>query len=55
MRGNLLISASREADIRVLDVSIGYCLKTISGHAAWIRDIDISIEGGLLLSCGHDM
>ncbi|KAL2815838.1 nuclear distribution protein nudF [Aspergillus cavernicola] len=53
--GNLLISASRDTDIRVWDVSTGYCVKTIDGHTGWVRDICLSYDGKFLLSSGHDM
>ncbi|PWY85991.1 nuclear distribution protein nudF [Aspergillus heteromorphus CBS 117.55] len=53
--GNLLVSASRDADMRVWDVTTGYCVKTISGHTGWVRDICLSFDGKHLLSTGHDM
>lgn len=52
--GNLLISASRDTDIRVWDVKTGYCVKTISGHSGWVRDICLSYDGKFLFSTGHD-
>ncbi len=52
--GNLLISASRDTDIRVWDVATGYCVATINGHTSWVRDICISLDGKFLLS-GDDM
>ncbi|KAL5335631.1 nuclear distribution protein nudF [Aspergillus crustosus] len=53
--GNLLVSASRDTDIRVWDVTTGYCVKTIIGHTGWVRDICLSLDGNFLLSSGHDM
>ncbi|KAF9890780.1 protein with putative role during mitosis [Aspergillus nanangensis] len=52
--GNLLISASRDADLRVWDVTTGYCVKTISGHTEWVRDICLSADARFLLSTGND-
>jgi platelet-activating factor acetylhydrolase IB subunit alpha len=52
--GNLLVSASRDKTLKVWDVTTGFCLKTIRGHAEWVRDVAPSIDGRWLLSAGHD-
>lgn len=52
--GNLLVSASRDKTLRIWDVSTGYCVKTIRGHADWVRDVSPSFDGRFLLSGGHD-
>ncbi|KAI2601806.1 dynein regulator [Hypoxylon sp. NC1633] len=52
--GNLLVSASRDKTLRIWDVSTGYCVKTIRGHADWVRDVCPSPDGRYLLSCGND-
>ncbi|KAI5920854.1 platelet-activating factor acetylhydrolase IB alpha subunit [Camillea tinctor] len=52
--GNLLVSASRDKTLRVWDVSTGYCVKTIRGHAGWVRDVCPSLDGRYLLSAGDD-
>lgn len=52
--GNLLVSASRDKTLRVWDVSTGYCVKTIRGHADWVRDVSPSFDGRWLLSAGND-
>ncbi|KAI9035104.1 nuclear distribution protein nudF [Aspergillus affinis] len=52
--GDLLLSASRDEDIRVWDVTTGFCVRTINGHAGWVRDISLSYDGKFLLST-HDM
>ncbi|KAF7559527.1 hypothetical protein G7046_g4626 [Stylonectria norvegica] len=54
MSGNLLASASRDVTLRIWDVTTGYCMKTIRGHADWIRDVCPSIDGRFLLSTGND-
>jgi platelet-activating factor acetylhydrolase IB subunit alpha len=52
--GNLLVSASRDKSLKIWDVTTGYCLKTIRGHADWVRDVAPSIDGRWLLSAGDD-
>ncbi|RFU25562.1 hypothetical protein B7463_g10784, partial [Scytalidium lignicola] len=51
---NFLVSASRDETLRVWDVSTGYCVKTIRGHAGWVRDVSPSFDGRWLLSAGAD-
>lgn len=52
--GNLLVSASRDRTLRIWDVITGYCVRTLSGHAEWVRDGCTSIDGRHLLSVGDD-
>ena len=52
--GNLLVSASRDKTLRIWDVTTGYCVKTIRGHADWVRDVAPSFDGRWLLSTGND-
>lgn len=52
--GNLLVSASRDKSLRIWDVSTGYCVKTIRGHADWVKDVSPSFDGRYLLSGGVD-
>lgn len=52
---NLLASASRDKDLRIWDVTTGYCIKTIEGHTGWVRDVYPSLDGNFLLSSGDDM
>lgn len=54
LSGNLLASASRDKTIRIWDVTTGYCVKTIRGHADWVRDVAPSFDGRWLLSTGND-
>lgn len=54
LSGNLLASASRDKTIRIWDVTTGYCLKTLRGHADWVRDVAPSPDGRWLLSVGND-
>ncbi|KAH7020127.1 nuclear distribution protein nudF [Ilyonectria destructans] len=53
--GTLLVSASRDKTLRIWDVTTGYCVKTINGHAGWVRDVCPSIDGRYLVSTGDDM
>lgn len=53
--GNYLVSASRDTDLRIWDVTTGYCVKTVSGHTGWVRDICVSFDGKFLFSTGDDM
>jgi len=52
--GNLLVSASRDKTLRIWDVTTGYCVKTVKGHADWVRDVTPSFDGRWLLSGGND-
>lgn len=52
--GNLLASASRDKSIKLWDVTTGYCLKTINGHADWVRAVTPTFDGRWLLSVSTD-
>lgn len=52
--GNLLVSASRDKTLRIWNVTTGYCIKTLRGHADWVRDVCPSADGRFLLSAGDD-
>lgn len=52
--GECLVSASRDKTLRIWEVATGYCIKTIRGHADWIRDVSPSHDGRWLLSAGND-
>jgi platelet-activating factor acetylhydrolase IB subunit alpha len=54
LSGNTLVSASRDKTLRIWDVTTGYCLKTIKGHADWVRAVTASADGRWLLSAGND-
>lgn len=52
--GQNLVSASRDKTLKVWEVATGYCVRTIQGHADWIRDVVPSSDGLWLLSAGND-
>lgn len=52
--GNLLASASRDMTVKIWDTTTGYCVKTLRGHTAWVRDVCPSADGRYLLSTGDD-
>ncbi|KAI1427248.1 nuclear distribution protein pac-1a [Xylaria sp. FL1777] len=52
---NLLVSASRDQTLKIWDVITGFCLKTLRGHAGWVRDVSPTFDGRYLLSAGDDM
>jgi len=52
--GQNLVSASRDKTLKVWEVATGYCVRTIQGHADWIRDVVPSFDGRWLLSAGND-
>ncbi|KAK1820259.1 Lissencephaly-1 [Friedmanniomyces endolithicus] len=54
LSGNLLASASRDKTIRIWDVTTGYCLRTLRGHADWVRALAPSPDGRWLLSTSSD-
>ncbi|KAI0418386.1 nuclear distribution protein pac-1a [Xylaria grammica] len=51
---NLLVSASRDQTLRIWDVTTGFCLRTLTGHTGWVRDVFPSSDGRYLLSAGDD-
>ncbi|QSL66845.1 hypothetical protein MERGE_001232 [Pneumocystis wakefieldiae] len=53
--GDRIVSVSRDKNIKIWEISTGFCVKTISNaHIDWIRTICPSDDGKLLLSAGND-
>lgn len=52
---NLLVSASRDKTLKIWDVRTGFCVRTLSGHSGWVRDVFPSLDGRYLFSAGDDM
>ena len=51
---NMLVSSSRDMTLRIWDTTTGYCLRTLQGHADWVRAVCPSLDGRFLLSTGND-
>jgi platelet-activating factor acetylhydrolase IB subunit alpha len=49
-----LISAARDKLIKLWNISTGQCIRTISAHDNWVRDIRIHPSGRYLISCSDD-
>ncbi|KJZ69236.1 Nuclear distribution protein PAC1 [Hirsutella minnesotensis 3608] len=52
--GNLLVSASGDSTIKVWDSNTGFCVKTLTAHTGWVRDVYPSSDGHFLVSAGND-
>lgn len=52
--GSLLVSAFRDMTLRIWDVTAGYCVKTLQGYAAWVRDVVPSSDGQFVCSSPDD-
>ncbi|KAK8050950.1 hypothetical protein PG993_002335 [Apiospora rasikravindrae] len=53
--GSQLVSASRDRTLKIWDVATGFCLRTLRGHAEWVRNVSPSMDGRYLVSTGDDM
>lgn len=51
---NLLASTSGDRTLRVWNVDTGHCIKTLRGHADWVRSVCPSVNGQFLLSASND-
>ncbi|PVU94695.1 hypothetical protein BB560_005918 [Smittium megazygosporum] len=49
-----LASASRDKTIKIWEFNTGYCIKTITGHAEWVRYISPSEDLKYLVSASND-
>lgn len=49
-----LVSASRDKTIRIWELSTGFCIKTITGHAEWVRSVNVSEDSRLLCTGSND-
>ncbi|UKZ49813.1 protein with putative role during mitosis [Trichoderma virens] len=51
---NMLVSGCGDKTLKIWDANTGYCVKTLNGHAGWVRDVCPSLDGNYLLSTGGD-
>jgi len=49
-----VLTCSRDQTIKYWEMSTGYCVKTLTGHTDWVKCLDVSLDGALLASAGHD-
>ncbi|KAF3928997.1 Beta-TrCP [Dactylella cylindrospora] len=54
LRGNLLASASGDATVKLWDIETGICIKTFTGHSRGLACIQLSEDGGTIISGGND-
>eukprot|EP00736_Rhodelphis_marinus_P007648 Rmarinus@m.9455 len=54
VNANTIISASRDASLRVWELETGYCVRTLSGHEKWVRQVAVSPDGAMAASCAAD-
>jgi len=52
--GPFLLSGSRDKTMKMWDVSIGYCLFTLTGHDNWVRGVVFHPGGKYILSASDD-
>ncbi|KAJ1900558.1 Lissencephaly-1 [Kickxella alabastrina] len=49
-----LVSASRDKTIKVWELSTGYCIRTLSGHAEWVRSVNVTEDARLICTASND-
>ncbi|KAJ2777378.1 Lissencephaly-1 [Coemansia javaensis] len=49
-----LVSASRDKTVKVWDLATGYCVRTLAGHAAWVRGVAVSPDARLICTASND-
>ncbi|KAJ1953067.1 Lissencephaly-1 [Linderina pennispora] len=49
-----IVSASRDKTVKIWELSTGYCIKTLTGHAEWVRYIAASEDAKLLCTASND-
>ncbi|MBM4134019.1 MAG: WD40 repeat domain-containing protein [Nitrospira sp.] len=52
--GQMLISGSRDATIKVFQMPQMTEIRTLKGHGGWVRSLAVSPDGRVLASCGDD-
>jgi len=49
-----VVSASRDKNIKLWEIASGYCIRTYTGHDAWVRRVQVSPDGTLIASASMD-
>eukprot|EP00158_Paraphelidium_tribonemae_P001730 Partr_v1_DN24740_c0_g1_i1_m37241 putative Positively regulates the activity of the minus-end directed microtubule motor protein dynein. May enhance dynein- mediated microtubule sliding by targeting dynein to the microtubule plus end. Required for len=49
-----LISASRDKSLRVWELATGYCTRTMTGHAEWVRSVRLDESGTHAVTASND-
>ena len=49
-----IASASRDRTIRIWELNTGYCVRTLFGHAEWVRSVQPSQDGRFLVTGSND-
>ncbi|KAK0518649.1 Lissencephaly-1 [Tilletia horrida] len=49
-----IMSASRDRTIKLWDLASGYCTRTVTGHAEWVRAAIPSDDGSVFVTCSND-
>lgn len=52
--GMFMVSGSRDRTIKIWKVATGVCVKTLTGHDNWVRQVLFHPSGRFLLSCSDD-
>jgi len=52
MKGDILVSGSRDCSLRIWNISEGKCLRTLYGHEAAVRCVQF--DGMSIVSGGYD-
>jgi WD40 repeat protein len=53
-KGEQLASCSQDPNIKLWDLNDGECIRTLTGHTAWVFSIQFSCDGSLLASASED-
>ncbi|KAJ2156596.1 Lissencephaly-1, partial [Coemansia sp. RSA 552] len=49
-----IVSASRDKSVKIWELSTGYCIRTLTGHAEWVRAVAVSADLKMLCTASND-